>query len=81
MTEKNARAILSKYKKFALFLRTNKILTKWINAYIKAGKPERENWIEKRLIDRTLIWYDTGDWKYWSKIDSKCLCFFRDLEN
>ena len=81
MTEKDARAVLSKYKKFELFLRTNKILTKWINAYIKAGKPERENWRENRLIDRTLIWINTGDWKYWSKIDNKCSAFFRDLEN
>lgn len=81
MTEKDARAVLSKYKKFELFLRTNKILTKWINAYIKAGKPERDYWIEKRLIDHTLIWSNTGDIKYWSKIDHKCLVFFRDLEN
>lgn len=81
MTEKDARAVLSKYKKFELFLRTNKILTRWINAYIKAGKPEKENWKESRLIDRTLIWALTGDIEYWSKIDHKCLAFFRDLEN
>ena len=81
MTEKDARAVLSKYKKFELFLRTNKILTKWINAYIKAGKPERENWIEKRLIDHTLIWYDTGDRGYWLRIHNECLVFFSNLEN
>lgn len=81
MTEKDARAVLSKYKKFELFLRTNKILTKWVNAYIKAGKPERADWMESRLIDRTLIWANTGDAVYWSKIDNRCLVFFRDLEN
>lgn len=81
MTEQDARAVLSKYKKFELFLRTNKILTKWINAYIKAGKPEREHWIEPFLIDRTLIWSYTGNREYWSKINSKCVSFFRDLEN
>lgn len=81
MTEKDARAVLSKYKKFELFLRTNKILTKWINVYIKAGKPEKRDWEEKFLIDRTLIWIYTGEREYWSRIHSKCLTFFRDLEN
>lgn len=81
MTEKDARAVLSKYKKFELFLRTNKILTKWVNAYIKAGKPENKTWVEKFLIDRTLIWSNTGDRNYWLNINSKCVSFFRDLEN
>jgi hypothetical protein len=81
MTEQDARAVLSKYKKFELFLRTNKILVRWINAYIRAGKPEKADWIEKRLIDRTLIWINTGEEYYWSRIHDKCLAFFRDLEN
>lgn len=81
MTEQDARAVLSKYKKFELFLRTNKILVRWINAYIKAGKPERAHWEERFLIDRTLTWVFTGEREYWSKTHSKCLAFFRDLEN
>lgn len=81
MTEKDARAVLSKYKKFELFLRTNKILTRWINAYIKAGKPVSEYWEEPCLIDYTLRWFDTESWRYWSKNHDKCVSFFRELEN
>lgn len=81
MTEKDARKVIASNKIFELFLRQNKLIRRYIEAFKAAGHLTKSTEY-KHYIDKTLTWDRTPDgWKFWWKIDSKCQIFFNNINN
>ena len=81
MTEKDARTVIASNKIFELFLRENKLIKRYIEAFKIAGC-FTESTEYKYYIDRTLLWRNTPDgWSFWFKINSKCQKFFNNINN
>ena len=81
MTEKDARKVIASNKIFELFLRQNRLIKRYIEAFKVAGnftKSTEYNF----YIDRTLTWDKTPDgWRFWLNIHNKCKDFFNNINN
>lgn len=81
MTEKDARTVIASNKIFELFLRENKLIKRYIEAFKIAGCFPGHSEYEL-YIDRTLTWYRTPDGRrFWWNIHNKYKDFFNNINN